>query len=192
MELAPCYGALWGLLLGIKDNILEIERWLMGEHYLGAELRNRKTNFRWSLLVVYGSAQHDFSRNFLDELNSFLSNYALPCVIGGDFNLIRCVEDKSNGQEDKNLMEAFNIFIENNQPRELQRVGSRFTCTNKQSNPIKSNIDRVLMMTEWEKSFPLSTLSSLPRLGSDHCPLLLDFGDTLKMKPRNFTLKDTG
>ena len=80
----------------------------MGEYYLGAELRNRKTNFRWDLLVVYSPAQHDFSKNFLDELNSFLSNFALPCIIRGDFNLIRCVEDKSKRQGVLTLLRALN------------------------------------------------------------------------------------
>jgi len=165
---------------------LEIERWLVGEYYLGAELRNRKTNFRWDLLVVYGPAQHDFSKNFLDELNSFLSNFALPCIIRGDFNLIRCVEDKSKRQGDRNLMDTFNCFIEHNQLRELQKVGARFTWTNKQSTPIKSNIDRVLMTVEWEKSFSSVYSFQLTRLRYDHCPLILDFGDTLKRKPGQF------
>ena len=65
-------------------------------------------------------------------------------------------------------------------------MGPHFTWTNKQANPIRSNIDRVLMSTEREQKFSLSTLSSLTRLGSDHCPLLLDTREMLKKKPRQF------
>lgn len=46
-----------------------------------------------------------------------------------------------------------------------------------QTNPVMSNIDRVLMTTDWEQNFPLSSLTSLTRVGSDHCSLLLNKGE---------------
>jgi endonuclease/exonuclease/phosphatase family metal-dependent hydrolase len=54
--------------------------------------------------------------------------------------------------------------------------GGEFTWTNNQSNPIMSNIDRVLVTTEWELKYPTCTLTSLTRIGSDHNPILLDTG----------------
>jgi len=36
----------------------------------------------------------------------------LPIMIGGDFNLIRDVKDKSNNQGDPRLIRLFNTFIE--------------------------------------------------------------------------------
>jgi hypothetical protein len=39
-----------------------------------------------------------------------------------------------------------------------------------------SNIDRILASTEWDLKFPTSCLNTLTRVGSDHCPLLLDTG----------------
>jgi hypothetical protein len=47
-------------------------------------------------------------------------------------------------------MRAFNDFIESNELREIHRVGEEFTWTNNQSYPIMSNIDKVLVTTEWE------------------------------------------
>ena len=73
-------------------------------------------------------------------------------------------------------MDMFNNFIEKFELRELHRGGSKYTWTNKQEVPIQSNIDRVLVSTEWEEKFPLATLTSLTRLGSDHNPLLLHLG----------------
>jgi len=43
-----------------------------------------------------------------------------------------------------------------------------------------------LASTEWEEKFPLTTLSSLTRIGSDHTPLLLDTGDLKKQQARQF------
>jgi hypothetical protein len=41
---------------------------------------------------------------------------------------------------------------------------------------VQSNIDKVLVTIGWELKFPLSSLQSLTRVGSDHCPMILDTG----------------
>ena len=51
---------------------------------------------------------------------------------------------------------------------------------------MQSNIDRVLIATEWETRFPLSSLTSLTRLGSDHCPIMLDTGESNTPRGRHF------
>ena len=83
-------------------------------------------------------------------------------------------------------MDTFNSFIDSHYLREIHRVGGKYTWTNKQQHPIKSNIDRVLMTTEWESKFPLLVLSSLTRLGSDPCPLLLDTGEIKSRSCKQF------
>ena len=82
------------------------------------------------------------------------------------------------------LMNLFNSFIEKFDLREIFRKGGPFTWTNRKENPICGNIDRVLVSIAWEERFPLSTLTSLIKIGSDHTPLLLDTGD-LKTQPTN-------
>jgi exonuclease III len=98
------------------------------------------------------------------------------CDFRGDFNLIRDLSDKSTVVGDQRLIDAFNSFIENHHLREIHRVGPKFTWTNKQSNPVMSNIDIIVASTEWDLKFPTSCLNTLTRVGSDHCPLLLDTG----------------
>jgi hypothetical protein len=92
------------------------------------------------------------------------------------------LSDKSTGVGDQRLIDAFNSFIETHHLREIHRVGPRFTWTNKQSNPVMSNIDRILASTEWDLKFPTSCLNTLTRVGSDHCPLLLDTGGLLRVE----------
>ena len=87
---------------------------------------------------------------------------------------------------DMTLINAFNSFIDEHNLREMHRHGPRFTWTNKRDCPIKSNIDRVFMTIEWEQKFPFSILSSLTRIGSGHCPLLLDTGDQLRRPQKQF------
>lgn len=178
----PARGHSGGILVGIKDDILEVEGWIKGNYYIEAIIRDRLTNFRWRLIVVYGPANHSFSKDFITELEERVHVFALPVLLGGDFNLIRERSDKSSGQGDTKLMELFNNFIGENDLREIKRCGQKYTWTNKQLNPVLSNIDRVLCSIDWELHFPLCTLKTLTRVGLDHWPLLLEDGST-KQKP---------
>ena len=83
-------------------------------------------------------------------------------------------------------MSLFNNFIEKYELKEIYRKGERFTWTNNQDPPTLSNIDRILASIEWEEKFPLTTLTSLTRVGSDHSPLLLDTGELQKQHTRQF------
>lgn len=193
--LAPGGGYKWGwiaasghsggILMGVKEDILQVENWETGEFFVGVTLRHRTLNFRWDCITVYAPAQHEHSARFLEELSMRCRNAILPFLIGGDFNLIRGEEDKSTGGGDTRLMNAFNDFIENNKLKELYRGGGGFTWSNKQLIPILSNLDRILMTTDWEEKFPLTTLTSLTRVGSDHSPLLMDTGGKRPRNPDN-------
>ena len=55
------------------------------------------------------------------------------------------LREKSNGNVDVHMMEAFNDMINNTALRELHRTGSRFTWTNKQNPHIMCVLDRVLV-----------------------------------------------
>ncbi|XP_004967092.1 uncharacterized protein LOC101762855 [Setaria italica] len=78
----PAKGHSGRILLGVKNDILEVENWDKGEFFMGATVRKRRNNFRWHLMVVYSSAQHDSSRVFLGELKDRCENYQLPILMG--------------------------------------------------------------------------------------------------------------
>lgn len=100
-------------------------------------------------------------------------NSEFPIMLGGDFNLVTKIEEKSIGNVDVNLMNAFNDMINTTSLREFHRSGSRYTWTNKQNPPIMYVLDRVLVSNEWEDKFDLTTAITAPRLGSDHIILCL-------------------
>jgi hypothetical protein len=74
-------------------------------------------------------------------------------------------------------MDAFNEFIRDNGLKELIRKGSKYTWTNKQDNPVMSTLDRVLMSVRWDMIFKRASCESLTRVGSDHCPILVNSDD---------------
>jgi exonuclease III len=175
-----------GILFGIKDELIEVEETEIGEFYVSMGLRHRLQNFRWEMMVVYGPAQHDRSREFIAELSRKCLFATLPMVLGGDFNLIREVGDKNNKNVNLDLMNMFNMFIDLHQLQEIRRNVPKFTWSNKQSDLVMVNLDRVLVSTEWETKYPLCFAWSKTRVGSDHCPIILDTGEGSNERSKYF------
>ena len=71
----------------------------------------------------------------------------------------------------------FNDFIADLGLREIDRIGARFTWTNRQAAPTQSVLDRVLVSPDWDLRCPLASLRAITRIGSDHVPLLLSSAD---------------
>jgi hypothetical protein len=59
--------------------------------------KNKIDKFILNFVAVYGTAYEEHKQEFLDELSSLTINNNLTIVFGGDFNLVRKFEDKSNG-----------------------------------------------------------------------------------------------
>jgi hypothetical protein len=110
----------------------------------------------------------------------------MPVVVFGDFNLIRGAQDKNNNNIHWPRVNAFNDAIARMALREVAQAGVRFTWSNRQRNPIRCVLDRVLVSPEWELQFPLLSLRAATCLGSDHNPLVLDSGSEVPRKSSRF------
>lgn len=97
-------------------------------------------------------------------------------MLGGDFNLVRKIEEKSSGNVDLHMINAFNEMINLTELREIQRTSSRFTWSNKQTPPIMCVLDRMLVSNSWEDKYNLISVLTAPRVGSDHNPFIVDTG----------------
>jgi endonuclease/exonuclease/phosphatase (EEP) superfamily protein YafD len=51
-----------------------------------------------------------------------------------------------------------------------------FTWANNQENLILATIDHIFVSTEWDSTFPLSLVRAIPKSGSDHTPVIIEFG----------------
>ena len=54
----------------------------------------------------------------------------------------------------------------------------QFTWAGPGDDPLFEKLDRVLVSTDWEDKFPLSTLESRDGNISDHTPLILNTGSS--------------
>lgn len=168
-----------GILLGVNMDCLDIGSIDEGDFYVKFHLRNKKDNFQWVLVAVYGAAQHEFKETFLTELVHTCSKEKLPIVLGGDFNIIRCPSEKNNDRYDDRWPFLFNAIIDGLSLREIEMSGRKFTWANALQKPTYEKLDRVLVSTEWEQKYPLATVDALSREISDHTPLLLNTGRKL-------------
>ena len=67
----PARGHSGGKILGIRNDDLEIELVEMTNYFRAAQIRIRSSNFRFWVINVYGPAQQENSRDFLQELADF-------------------------------------------------------------------------------------------------------------------------
>jgi exonuclease III len=182
----PSAGHSSGMLLGVNEDSFEVIEWNSGVFFISVAVLQLDTNKTWTFFLVYGRADHRRTPDFLAELSAAIMACPHPLVVGGDFNLIRGPLDKNNDNINWPRVHRFNDFIANLALREIHRVGARYTWSNKQANPVRCVLDRVLMTLEWEALIPLCSLTAETMIGSDHSPLILDSGEELKKRSPRF------
>uniref|UniRef100_A0A7N2KVN7 Reverse transcriptase domain-containing protein n=1 Tax=Quercus lobata TaxID=97700 RepID=A0A7N2KVN7_QUELO len=79
-------------------------------------------------------------------------------------------------------MFKFSDFIEKHLMVDLPLVGGEYTWFRDSNNSSMSRIDRVLVLVGWEEHFLDLTQRILPRVVSNHCPLLLEAGGMARGK----------
>ena len=168
----PPRGRSGGMLLRINLQTFEIGSIDEGDFYIKFHLCNKIDKFKWALVLVYGPAQNDLKEHFLSELVHMCSHETLPIIVGGDFNILRSPMEKNNDNFDNRWPFLFNAIIDGLSLKELSMFGKNYTWANNLSVPTYEKLDRVLMSTEWEQKFPLSTKFALNRDIFDHTLLL--------------------
>lgn len=107
----PAEGHSGGLLMGVDLDFAEVIDIDLGEFFISMMIETKKDRKRWRVVNVYGLVQADRKEKFLQELTDVMLTQSDPVIIGGDFNLVRFAEEKSNGQINKRWADKFNSFI---------------------------------------------------------------------------------
>jgi hypothetical protein len=149
---------------------------IFGDFCVKFHLKIKRDNFEWALVAIYGAAQDRHKPSFLAELVRICENEMLPLLVGGDFNIIRRKEEKNNENFHARWPFIFNAIVESLDLREIALFGRKFTWANRRTTPTYEKLDRILARVEVEQKFPLLSVRALTRSGSNHTPMLLDFG----------------
>ena len=73
---------------------------------------------------------------------------------------MRGFEDKSPGDFDPKWPNLFNVVIESLDLKEIVMSDRKYTWAGPGDYPTFEKLDRVLVSTEWESQFPLTTVES--------------------------------
>jgi len=161
-----------GMLLGVNLLSFDIGEIEEGDFLICFKVRHREDDYKFNLISVYGPAQMDHKAQFLSEVVRVCSKEALPIVIGGDFNIIRRPDEKNNDNYNDRWPFLFNAVIDSLNLREIEMSGRKFTWANHLQNQTFEKLDRILVCTDFETMYPLTTVLALTREISDHTPLL--------------------
>ena len=115
-----------------------------------------------------------------------MADLTYPVLLRSDFNLVRSMADKNNGIINNQFSYLFNDWINKWGLLEISISNRGYTWSNNQDNPIFALSDRVFTSVDWDSHFRMSSLTALPRVGSDHTPLVLDTGARKTSNPKMF------
>lgn len=100
-------GSAGGILVGANANLFTLTSGDILDYIVSVMLTNKVTGFAFKLITVYDTHEDD-KQAFLDELHQVMASWQGPTIIGGDFNLVRCMADKSNGLVNYRWVDLFN------------------------------------------------------------------------------------
>jgi hypothetical protein len=138
------------------------------------------THHEWVFSGVYGPQSNKERLLKWEELVGLTSWWGSPWCIEGDFNVTRFPSDAQVGstllQQCRGSQILYHLLDLMDPP--LER--GRFTCSNSREIESMTRLDRFLFSPYWEDQFPTITQRRLPRLLSDHFPIMLECGQFLQ------------
>lgn len=146
----------------------------------------------YSIFYNFVAAQHSFSWNFTclyaphtrperqscwEEISTIRGLWEGPWVVCGDFNINRFMVERRNSTRISPSMSDISEWIEDMELIDPPPNGGKFTWFKGVNHNSASRIDRFLYSMDWEESFRHIKQKILPRVQSDHTPLLFECGN---------------
>ncbi|XP_038989856.1 uncharacterized protein LOC120113120 [Phoenix dactylifera] len=140
----------------------------------------------WVFAAVYASTDFRMRRILWEELSQLIS-VGYPMLVAGDFNCITNPSEKMGGRPftyERKILE-FQDFLTSTGLIDLGFVGPRYTwCNNQQGRArVWERLDRAYGTVGWVQHYPEHRVSHLPRIASDHCPLLVSTDVHIPVRP---------
>jgi len=150
---------------------------LQGSYSISCMLESIQEEFRWCFSGIYGPHTDSEREEMWHEIAGVRGLWDGHWVLGGDFNVCRFESEKLNCLRRTSAMRSFSDTIQDLNLIDLPLQGAQFTWSRGDNFVQASRIDRFLISTEWSDSFKDVKQSALPKVISDHKPILLECGD---------------
>ncbi|XP_028108356.1 uncharacterized protein LOC114307162 [Camellia sinensis] len=124
------------------------------------------------VINVYAPNEVTKRRDLWDLIARIKPLFPNPWCIGGDFNKIRHLGEMVGSSRRNVGMNDFNVFIDRMKGVELPLLRRKFTWSDCREEGRWNRIDRFIVDSDWLLRFDYKCWG-LPRILSDHCPLLL-------------------
>lgn len=164
------------------DDLLEVEIVGDEEQVLRLHILNQGYDIDMCITLVYVKCTIVDRLPLWESLYNLSEVTSIPWMVGGDFNVIRCEEEKLGGRPvTKAEIRDFNHCIATCNLEDASFQGNKYTWWNERIDEqcIFKRLDRVLYNEKMQDLFPVLEVKYLLRDGSDHAQLLLNV-DTVK------------
>ena len=125
---------------------------------------------------MYGPVIGIEKEDFWEELGAIRGLWDDPWCVGGDFNSVRFPEERRNAPSLIAEMRRFSEVIGELGLRDSPLTGGPFTWIGALNSQAASRLDHFLILDQWEDHFSAITQFALPRLVSDHSPIVFEAG----------------
>ena len=173
-------GVSGGILLMWDRRVVKKVDEATGHFSLSCKFRCVADQYEWAFSGVYSPQTDRERREMWDELSGMSSWWTSPWCVGGDFNVTQFPTERMGAAHFTPAMNDFSEFIFSLGLMDIPMEGGRFTWSNNRENAVMSCIDWFLYTGEWEDRYPTVVQRRLPRLLSDHFPIMLESGEFLK------------
>lgn len=184
----PARGRSGGLLLLWKDSV-ELEVISASPNLIHCLIAAHLYIPKWELLCVYGPPPQQNRDSFWVRISSLTASMESPWCILGDLNVLMHSHENYGGSQTTDInCQEFRNFTRERDVVDLGYAGPAYTWSNNaiQAAPIFERLDRAISNTSWRILFPDTAVLHLPRIYSDHAPILLNTMRKLPKKNRQY------
>eukprot|EP00253_Pinus_taeda_P033060 PITA_33060 len=186
-------GSAGGIAILWNQNEIILEGWTNMTSILTGIGRIAGTKEKVVISGVYGPPTPGEKESFMEKIKEIRRIYPEPAwIIGGDFNLIRSLEEKNGGiRKVDQYMSMFNDMIDELRLVDIQTINKICTWNNRRGgkNQIASRLDHFLVSEPVMNKDVFVEAKIMPCLGSDHWPIRLESSAQGKGKMHTFQLK---
>nr|KAJ0190262.1 hypothetical protein LSAT_V11C800440190 [Lactuca sativa] len=131
------------------------------------------SNVTYGFINVYDPNDPTRRKTLWSNLESVIgSDDNLRCVVFADFNIVKSVDEKIGSIFRSSIAYYINKLIASTGLIDLPIGGQKFTYMSSDCSK-HSKVDRFLISHNCSTDWPHLIVTALPRLHSDHCPLIL-------------------
>ncbi|KAH7843546.1 hypothetical protein Vadar_018002 [Vaccinium darrowii] len=140
----------------------------------------------WLITFVYAPPIWNQRLVFWNFLKSIAKENGYPWLCVGDLNDCGSQAEKQGGNPcSRGRIEQFHSLMSDCEFMDLEFKGPNYTWSNNQGGDdnIRIRLDRALADVPWRNLFPLAQVTHELKIGSDHCPLVVNCRVPLRKVP---------